>query len=45
MTCIDCGELRPMMLTQTASVGKWKREWTVCVKCARAYERTKGAAK
>ncbi len=41
-SCIDCGVVKPVMLTQTASVGKGRRQWTVCVPCALAYAATKG---
>lgn len=39
MTCIDCGEHKPVMLTQTASLGRWRRTWTICVPCHLRYER------
>jgi len=37
--CIDCKQVRTIMLHQHAQVGRRTVRWCVCLPCHRAYER------
>lgn len=42
MSCIDCGEQKPVMLTQETRVSRATREWQICVSCFLRSEQLRG---